>query len=171
MESGRVGTSQAPSAVQENVLLGLLVLLLTVSPPHFRAEPGWHVGSQAARACPGVSARRCVQTSGWASTVRYRDCPDCVPPVRTLPALPRDGIVIQVLNARESPSRLPSASWPPRIVPHPGPFDGVPARFSLYGKSGRTGATEWSLYVWFGRRHPTAVQLARATAELRTSGP
>jgi hypothetical protein len=152
-------------------VLALLVAALVVSPPHLRAAPGWHVGSRRAHACPGVSRARCVQAEAWASTARYRDCPDCVPPVRTLPTLPRDGIVIQVLNAQENPSRMPSARWPPRIVPHPGPFDGVPARFSLYGKSGRTGATEWSLYVWFGRRHPTPVQLARATAELRTSAP
>ena len=152
-------------------MLAPLAAALVVSPPHFRDAPGWHVGSTRAHACVGVSAKRCVQAEAWASTVRYRDCPDCVPPHRTLAKLPRDGIVIQLSYGRERPSRTPLAPWPPRIVPHPGPFDGVPARLSLFGKSGRTGATEWSLYVWFGRRHPTPDQIARATAELRTSGP
>lgn len=139
--------------------------------PHFRAAAGWHVGSRQARACPGVSRTRCVQAEGWASTVPYRDCADCVPPHRTLAGLPRDGIVIQLVNAQESPSRLRPGNWPPRIAAGDGPVEGVSARVSEYGTWGRTGATEWWLYVWFGRRHPTAAQLARANAELRTAGP
>ena len=69
-------------------MFGILALLLVVSPLHFRHAPGWHVGSQSAHACAGVSASRCVQASGWASTVRYRDCPNCSPPHKTLAHLP-----------------------------------------------------------------------------------
>ncbi len=88
-------------------MFGLLAVLLVVAPPHFRAAPGWHVGYTRAHACVGVSASRCVSASGWASTVRYRDCPDCVPPHRALAHLPPDGIVIQLSNSRERPPRAP----------------------------------------------------------------
>src|SRR5438309_472224 len=96
-------------------MFGLLALLLVVSPPHFRAAPGWHVGSQSARACPGVSSTQCAWAAGWASTVRYRDCPNCVAPHRTLAALPPDGIIIQLTSAHERPARMRARPWPPRI--------------------------------------------------------
>lgn len=160
------------------VVVGMGLLLsgcgsagLSVAAPHFRTNPGWHVGSRSARSCPGVSRTRCTQAEGWAATVAYRDCGDCVGPHRTLAALPQDGVVIQLLNGREQPSRARPASWPPRLVPIEGPFEGVPARYGLAEGSGRTGTVEWSLYVWFGRAQPTRRQLARATAELRTAGP
>jgi hypothetical protein len=151
-------------------MFGLLALLLVVSPPHFRAAPGWHVGSRPAFACPGVSASRCVQAPGWASTVRYRDCPDCVAPHRTLAHLPASGIVIQLLNARERPARIARGAWPVRI----GRTDviaggeGVPRRFGAGHRAVRSDGVEHLLYVWFGRARPTRRQLARANAELRT---
>jgi hypothetical protein len=152
-------------------MFGLLALLLAVSPPHFRAAPGWHVGSRPARACPGVTASRCVQAPGWASTVRFRDCPDCVAPHRTLAHLPASGIVIQLLNARERPSRIALGKWPVRIrradVTAGG--EGVPRRFGAVQRAVRSGGVEHLLYVWFGRAHPTRRQLARANAELRTA--
>jgi hypothetical protein len=151
-------------------MFGLLALLLVVSPPHFRAAPGWQVGASQPRPCVAVSASRCVWAAGWASTVPYRDCPNCVPPHRTLANLPAGGIVIQLTNSRERPSRVRQGTWPPRIRARDvtGPFEGEPPRYGVFQFSVRTGTTERSLFVWFGRRHPTAHQLARANAELRT---
>ena len=151
-------------------MFGLLALLLVVSPPYFHAAPGWHVGSKPAHSCPGVPRSRCVQAEGWASTVRYRDCGDCVPPHRTLAELPPDGIVIQELNGRERPAKIGTRPWPPRIRARDvvGPFEGEPPRYGVFQYTARTGTTERSLFVWFGRRHPTRRQLARANAELRT---
>jgi len=151
-------------------MFGLLVLLLVVSPPHFGATPGWRVGSRPVHACSGVSASRCVQASGWASTVRYRDCPDCTPPHRTLAHLPPRGIVIQLTQARERPDRAPAGKWPPRIradkITAGG--EGVSNRYGHFQAFVRSGHLEHYLFVWFGRAHPTAHQLARANAELRT---
>ena len=146
---------------------------LSVVPPQFRAGDGWHVGSRATHACPGVPAARCVQAEGWASTVRYRDCPDCIAPHRTLAALPPDGIVIQLSNAQETPDRFPVGNWPPRIradkITAGG--EGVSNRYGHFQTSVRTDHLERYLFVWFGRAHPTARQLARANAELRTAAP
>ena len=146
---------------------------LSVAPAHFRAAPGWHVGTQPAQACVGVSAKRCVQANGWASTVAYRDCGDCVPPHRTLAALPPDGIVIQELNGTERPLRVGTKAWPPQIRARDvvGPFEGEPPTYGVFQYMARTGTTERSLFVWFGRAHPTDRQLARANAELRTVAP
>ena len=151
-------------------MFGILALLLVVAPPHFRAATGWHVGSRPAHACPGVSRSRCVQAPGWASTVRYRDCPNCIPPHRTLAHLPPNGILIQLSNARERPDRAPAGKWPPRIradkITAGG--EGVSNRYGHFETSIRTGRLERYLFVWFGRAHPTRHQLARANAELRT---
>jgi hypothetical protein len=151
-------------------MFGLLALVLFVSPPHFRHAPGWHVGSRPAHACAGVSASRCVQASGWASTVRYRDCPNCSPPHKTLAHLPPGGIVIQLSNGRERPSRAPTGTWPPGIRARDITvgFEGDPGRHGVFQRFVRTGTLEHFLFVWFGRAHPTQHQLARANAELRT---
>jgi hypothetical protein len=116
-----------------------------------------------------------VQANGWASTVSYRDCGDCGPPHRTLAALPPDGIVIQELNGTERPLKIGSRPWPPRIRAGDvtAGFEGEPSppKRSVFQYSARTGSTERSLFVWFGRAQPTAQQLARANAELRTVEP
>ena len=151
-------------------MFGVLALLLVVFPPHFRAAPGWHVGSRPAHACVGVSASRCVDAWGWASTIPYRDCRDCVPPHATLADLPPGGIVIQLSNSRERPERARAGRWPPRIRVSQvvGPFEGEPARYGVFQTFRRTGDIERYLFVWFGRAHPTRRQLERANAELRT---
>jgi hypothetical protein len=143
---------------------------LSVPAPHFRAAGGWWVGTQEAQACPGVSRKRCVQANGWASTVEYLDCGDCVAQHRTLAALPPDGIVIQELNGSERPSVFGSKPWPPRIRARDvtGPFEGEPPKYGVFQYTARTRSTERSLFVWFGRPHPTVQQLARANTELRT---
>lgn len=152
-------------------MFGLMALLLVVAPPHLRAAPGWHVGSARAHACVGVSRKRCVQAEGWASTVRYRDCADCVPPHSTLAHLPPGGIVIQLTDARERPPRMPRGRWPVHIREKDvvGGFEGEPGRFGVCQRSVRTGTLERSVFVWFGRSHPSRRQLARANAELRTA--
>jgi hypothetical protein len=152
-------------------MFGILALLLVVAPPHFRAAPGWHVGSTRAHACVGVSRSRCVQAQAWASTVRYRDCPNCSPPHKTLAALPRNGIVIQLTDGRERRAYGRRRSWPPRLRASQvvRPFEGAPARISVIQLVVRSrDGVEHFLFVWFGRAHPTRRQLARANAELRT---
>jgi hypothetical protein len=152
-------------------MLAPFAAALVVSAPHFGEAPGWHVGSTRARACPGVSPRRCVQAEAWASTVPYRDCPDCVPPHRTLAQLPPDGIVIQLSYARERPVRMPARAWPPRIRRKDvvAGFEGEPRRYGLFRFGERSGTLERFLFVWFGRADPTRLQLARADAELRSA--
>ena len=51
------------------------------------------------------------------------------------------------------------------------PFEGDLAQYGVVHRVGRTGSVGWTVFVWFGRRHPTASQLARASAELRTAAP
>jgi hypothetical protein len=153
-------------------VFGLLAFVLVVSPPHFRAAPGWHVGSTRAHACVGVPASRCVDAWGWASTVRYRDCRDCVPPHRTLAHLPPSGIAIQLDNGWERPARAPVGHWPVRIRRkdmHRGGVEGIPRRVGYAQWFLRSGRIERYLWVWFGRAHPTRRQLARANAELRAA--
>jgi hypothetical protein len=139
-------------------MFGVLALLLVVAPPHFRAEPGWHVGSGS--------------SWGWASTVPYRDCRDCIPPHRTLAQLPPGGILIQLGNSRlERPPQARPGRWPPRIRlkdVRPGGAEGIPPRVGYAQWFVRRGKVEHYLWVWFGRSHPTRRQLARANAELRT---
>jgi hypothetical protein len=151
-------------------MFGVLALLLLVSPPHFQAGPGWHVGSRPSHRCVGVPASRCVEAEGWASTARYRDCADCVPPHRTLARLRPGGIVIQLSYGRERPSRAPVGSWPPRIraCDVTSGFEGEPDRYGVFQTFVRTGTLERYLFVRFGRTNPTRRQLARANGELRT---
>ena len=132
----------------------------------FAAVGGWHVGAGQVHACPGVKASRCVQVTSWASTVPWRDCANCLPH-RTIASLPKDGIAIQLLLARESyPSAKPFV-WPPRVtLGDRGGIEGVPARYGVYQRFGRVGALEVYAWVFFGRAQPTANQLARANAEL-----
>src|SRR5262249_8006228 len=116
----------------------------------------------------------CVAAQGWASTVPYRDCANCVPPYQTIAAMPRGGIIIQVTNARERPPFGALGGWPPRLRASQvvAGFEGEPTSIGdiqLYVQ-GQDGV-DHSLFVWFGTAHPTAVQLARATAELQTVRP
>jgi hypothetical protein len=155
--------------------VAIAVSLLNVTPPRFAAAPGWHVGSTHVHSCVGVTRGRCVMAEAWASTVPYRDCPDCVPPHKTLATLPPDGIVIQLTDARERPPYGRPGSWPTRIRASQvisGPFEGTPAHISYTQLVVRSPHdVEHFLFVWFGRAHPTAQQLARANAELRTARP
>jgi hypothetical protein len=155
--------------------VAIAVSLLDVTPPRFSSAQGWHVGSTPTHACDlGVTRGRCVMAEAWASTVPYLDCPDCVPPHKTLATLPRDGIVIQLTDARERPPYGTRGSWPTQIhasqVINGG--EGTPARISyaqLVVRSPKD--VEHFLFVWFGSPHPSAQQLAHANAELQTVRP
>lgn len=95
-----------------------------------------------------------------------------MPPHRTLAKLPPDGTVIQLSYGRERPVRMPARAWPPRIRPSDvvAGFEGEPqGRYGDFQYSARTGTLERSVFVWFGRPHPTRRQLARANAELRAA--
>jgi hypothetical protein len=147
---------------------------LTVTPPHFQPASGWHIGHTRAHACVGVSRSRCVSAEAWASTVRYRDCANCSPPHKTLAALPPAGIVIQLSNGRERPPYGPRRSWPPllRASQVHSPFEGAPRRIGVIQLTARSrNGLEHSVFVWFGRAHPTSRQLTRATSELGTARP
>jgi hypothetical protein len=99
-----------------------------------------------------------------------------VPPHATLATLPPDGIIIQLTDGRERPARAPRGSWPTRIHASQvtsGPFEGVARANLSYAQLvvRSPDNVEHFLFVWFGRAHPTAQQLARANAELRTVRP
>lgn len=140
-------------------MFAILALALVVSPPHFRAAPGWHVGSHGAW--------------GWASTVGYRDCSNCVPPHGTLAHLRPNGILIQLGNfPAEHPPQASPGDWPTRIRRRhliAGGAEGIPRHVGYGEWFIRSRGIEHYLWVWFGRVHPTRRQLARANAELRTA--
>jgi hypothetical protein len=152
------------------------VSLLNVSPPRFQSAPGWHVGSTPTHSCDvGVTRGRCVMAEAWASTVPYLDCPNCVPPHKTLATLPPDGIIIQLTDARERPPYGQPGRWPTQISASQvisGPGEGTPPQVSYTQLVVRSPHNvEHFLFVWFGRSHPTPQQLARANAELQTVRP
>jgi len=140
-------------------MFAALALLLVVAPPHFQAGHSWHVGAQG--------------SWGWASTVRYRDCRDCIPPHRTLARLRPDGIVIQLGNFwAEHPPQASPGEWPPQIRRKDvirGGSEGIPGQVGYAQWFTRSRGIEHYLWVWFGRSHPTRRQLARANAELQTA--
>jgi len=143
----------------------------TLPPLKFAAKPGWYVGVGKARACPGVAAAKCTQVTSWASTVRWRDCADCLPH-KTVAALPAGGVAIQVTLIRENPVvAKETLAWPPqiRVADLVSPFEGLPPRIGVYRKFARVGSREVFIVVLFGQARPTASQIARATAELRTA--
>jgi hypothetical protein len=147
-----------------------LFATLALLPILFGPRPGWHTGHEAVRACPGVAASRCVQTTSWAATIRWRDCGGCLPH-KTIAALPAGGVALQMTVAAERPLVARRAlAWPPIIRGRDvkAGFEGVPRRYGVYQLFARYGGVE--AYVWavFGRARPTAAQLARANGELRT---
>jgi hypothetical protein len=79
-------------------------------------------------------------------------------------------MVIQLTQVRERTDRASVGTWPPRIRSGQvtAGFEGVSNRYGVFQAFIRTEHLERSLFVWFGRAHPTRRQLARANAELRT---
>jgi hypothetical protein len=143
----------------------------TLPPVKFAAKPGWYVGVGKAHACPGVTASKCTRVTSWASTVRWRDCVDCLPR-KTVGALKAGGVAIQVSLIRENPPVAKEAlAWPPQIraADLVSPFEGLPNRIAVYKKFAQVGAHEVYLIVLFGRSNPDARQIAAANAALRTA--
>jgi len=146
----------------------LLVTLLL--PAVFAPRAGWHTGHGHVHACPGVPASRCVHVTSWAATIPWRGCRYCIPH-QVIERLPGDGVVLQVTVSVEHPIATGRAlSWPPTIHPREvaGGFEGIPGRYGVYQTSARFDGVEADVWAFFGRRHPTRAQLARANAELRT---
>ena len=143
-------------------------LLVAAPPAFFPYVAGWHLGSTR---LDSASCPRCVQTESWASTVRYADPPNQIPPHRTMAKLRRDGIIIHVTR-----------SWEPlaprwvherrslrvrRSAIHAN-FEGntTGGRVSLWqGSTWRSGSYV-SVFVFFGSPSPSASTVARAQAEL-----
>jgi hypothetical protein len=147
--------------------LALLVSPAGLSPVRFAPRAGWHAGAGRVHACPGVPAARCGQAASWTATVRWRDCADCILR-RTLAVLPRQGIAVQIILGAEHPSRAPAGRWPPRLRRRDvqAGMEGIPNRFGIYQRLLRVGRYEPYVWVFFGRAHPTAAQLATANAVL-----
>jgi hypothetical protein len=146
--------------------LAALLLLPALFAPH----AGWHTGHGRVHACPGVSARRCVQAASWAAAIPWRGCGGCLPH-QMIDALPRDGIILQVEVAVERPLVARRAlSWPPAVRARDvtGGFEGVSDRYGVYQLFARFGRVEAYVWAFFGRTHPTSAQLAAANAALHT---
>jgi hypothetical protein len=140
------------------------------TPPHFEPSPGWFVGGTRIRHCPSVRLPLCRQASAWTATVRWRDCLNCIPPHRTLAALPANGVAIHLTRSVERKVAAP-LTWPPRIrrTDVRGPVEGAPSRIASFQRFGQVGGANTSVFVFFGQRHPSADQLARAQAQLRAA--
>jgi hypothetical protein len=138
----------------------------------FAAVGGWHVGAGPVHRCAGTSVQRCAQVVSFASTVRWRDCPECLPH-KTIAALPRNGIALQLRVAVEHPPFAKrTIHWPLAI--HASDvstgFEGISNRYGVYQSAAfRIGRKEVSVWAFFGRAHPTRAQLARANAEIATT--
>jgi hypothetical protein len=140
----------------------------TPAPVEFPAN-GWDVRRNRVHACPGVLASRCSQVTSLASTIRWRDCVECLPH-KTLTAMPRSGIAIQITVAVEHPVRaVHTFAWPPQVkrAQVKAGFEGLPSRIGVYQAATLINRREVSLFVWFGRSRPTVSQVSRANAELR----
>jgi len=139
-----------------------------LAPAALPPTPGWRTGHTAVHACPGVSAKRCVQATTWAATIRWRDCGECLPH-KTVAALRPGGIALQVTVAVEHPPHSAGGAWPPRIAAASvdAPFEGLPRRIGVYQHAARVGGVEVRAMVFFGRAHPTAEQRATAARILR----
>jgi hypothetical protein len=143
-----------------------------VEPPRFPPAPGWHAGSYG-----GGEVRATDFASAWASTVPYRNGPRDLPPAATLETLPPDGILIWVGLARENrfpPTDELRKTRPLLSVPlqaghaQGGPgWEGLVGEISLYRLGGWVGEQyNADLWIFYGRREPTAEQRARAQGML-----
>jgi hypothetical protein len=156
--------------------LSIFVALLAMSatpPARLPAGSGWHVGS--ARLTDAGCAR-CIQTESWASSDRYADPPNQLPPWHTLAALPRHGIVVHVTRAWEpSPPRWIYRKRPLKIVRRDihANFEGnADGRVSLWSTSTWRAGSYVTAWVFFGAPSPAPADVARAQAELdRTRFP
>lgn len=148
----------------------------SAQPVAFPERSGWHIVSSGAT--PRYAYGEYVQTA--AATIPYRDGPNEVPPMKTLAALPREGILVWVALSRSSrfpPSRLDrNEMYEPRRPPPYRLADLV--RHDQWQGQVRDlpkyvlGAAAWDrhmveLQVYFGQSHPTEEMVAEADAVLR----
>jgi hypothetical protein len=91
-------------------------------------------------------------------------------PHRTVARLPADGIALQLQIGfeRDPPTWMRRLRWPPRIQGVCAPFEGLPPRIGVFQAYGFVHGWSTSLFVFFGRPHPTPSQISRARAELAT---
>src|SRR5262245_32958118 len=140
-----------------------------LAPVRFASASGWRTATGTVHACPGTPLSRCAQVTSAAATTAWRDCVECLPH-RTVAAMGRNGVAIQITVANEHPVRARRTfAWPARIRPaalYSG-FEGLPERVSAYQGSTLAGRREVSVFVLFGRARPTPLQLRRANIELR----
>jgi hypothetical protein len=147
----------------------VIVALAALTPAHFIPAPGWYVRTGKVRACPGVPSSRCIQATSVASTLRLRDCVECLPH-RTVAAMAPGDIVVKITVAAEHPLRgRRKLAWPPHITRNAvsAGFEGLPSRVGVYQGQTVVRKHEVLVFVVFGRAHPTDRQLQRANAELR----
>lgn len=155
-------------------LIGAVLVAGSTPPARLAVAPGWHVGSARLPAAPGCG--RCIQTESWASSRRYADPPNQLPPWHTLASLPRHGIVMHVTRAWEpSPPRWIYRRRPLTIVRSEihANFEGnAGARISLWSTSTWRAGSYVTVWVFFGAPVPGRADVARAQAELaRTRFP
>jgi hypothetical protein len=134
----------------------------SLPPARLPAERGWFVGARG-----GTLLAEGGQTETWAATVRYRDPPLQLPPVRTLRRLAPDGVIIWVSLSRDSAVRLrPSNSLhiSRRLISSN--FEGLPPGIGLYRATVRRPAYDIDLWVFFKSVHPAPRVIAKAQAEL-----
>jgi hypothetical protein len=140
----------------------------TIEPPRFTSADGWHAGSYG-----GGEVKATDVASAWASTVPYRNGPRDLPPHDTLETLPADGILIWVGLARENRfpptdelrKRRPQLSVPLKVADAQGGpgWEGLVGEVSLYRRWGWVGEQyNVDLWIFYGRREPTAQQRAWA---------
>jgi hypothetical protein len=146
-----------------------LLRAVALEPAHFVPAAGWHLREGRAHACVGVPASRCSQATSVASTVRFRDCLECLPH-HTVAVMRAKDIAIKVGVAVEHPVRTKRTfAWPPRVMRRTviAGFEGLPGRIGVYQGATLIGRREVSVFIVFGRPVPTNRQLRRANAELR----
>jgi hypothetical protein len=134
----------------------------------FPARPGWRTRVSGPQHEGGCLQR---QRTSWASTVPFTDAASNLPPHRMVAALPPDGIILAVMQWRECRAvRGLRALAPPVSLAHADRmgFEGPRGdELPLYRVLGRfPGRYNLDLWVFYGRRHPTAAQRAAAQREL-----
>jgi hypothetical protein len=130
---------------------------------------GWQVGSVRLEGAASGCAR-CVQTESWASSVRYLDPPNQIPPWRTLARLQRHALLVHITRGWE-----PS---PPRWIHRRRPLiidrNAIFANFegNSAGRASRWSTSTWragsyvTAWVFFGAPQPSAADVARAQGVL-----
>ena len=177
VESGAVKPTE-DALIRLNALVGSLEIRAgdfypgTIEPPRFLPAAGWYTDSFG-----GGEVRATDFASAWASTIPYRNGPHDLPPAATLERLPPDGILIWVGLARDNRfpptgelrARRPRVSVPLQLGQTQGGsgWEGQVGEIALYRLWGWVGEQyNVDLWIFYGRREPTAEQRALAQGAL-----